>query len=107
MSPEWKKLADVVPGDLQQLVREELSRLDMEMSVWSQTGFAFVVVQQGNGQLVKIEELATLSPSQLADAKKSTSSRHVVLPLNGRSRHDKHNVNHGRLEQFRSSRSSR
>ena len=86
MCPEYQQFHDV-PGGLQLLVRAELERLGLEMSVLSQTGFAFVAAQRENGQLVRIEKLSDLSEGQRLDAKKSSSNRHVILPLKNSSRH--------------------
>ena len=107
MSPLHEKFADV-PGGIQVLVRAELEKFGLEISVLSQTGFAFVVAQRESGALIKIENLCDLSETQIADGMKQSSNRHLIKPLNGSSKHDRNNVHHARLdEMFRSSRSSR
>lgn len=86
MCPEYRQFHDV-PGGLQLLVRAELDRIGLEMSVLSQTGFAFVVAQRESGQLVRIEQLSELNDGQMSDARKASSNRHVILPLKNSSRH--------------------
>lgn len=94
MSPRFDKLSQV-PVDIQNLVRSELDRIGSDMTTLAMSGFAFLVVGLGEGRAIRLEDLSLLTKPQLADAEKSTSSRYIISPIHGKSRHNKHDIAHG------------
>ena len=87
MSPHYSKFAEV-KGSIQTLVSEELQRLEKDIHILSQTGFAFVLIGEIGNQKVKIESLEDLRETQIKDAARTTSNRHVIFPMKGSSKHN-------------------
>lgn len=110
MSPIHENLSQV-ESDIQKLVRAELDAMGSDMTALALSGYAFVVIGLGEERSIRLEDVSELSKSQLADAKKLNSARHIISPIHDRSKHSKHDVDHGggrdRKNQIRGGRSSR